>query len=286
MGGSEQAGRTDHQGLMLRSDLTATQESREGDDVASRCCSSWTKRALPSSCVQLEVREDRQSSRIQRRVTRTEEQELTNAWPAWHVGHLKTGWEGVWRPRLPAPSSGVPQDQEQSVPLLPQHQENSSVPSQDRHSSTFPSTLSGRDHLQRSSVPVPLQRQKKLPHTQSNPRGARLGSPTANAPLSIALSLCAPPTVQDQGSPGTARAHLSPDAVDVSCAASTPSTLVGRLLLWAQPPPPAPRMLGARACSTGACRRRGGARARPPASSGPYRVCCCRWESWRKAFWQ
>lgn len=54
MGGSEQADRADCQGLLLC----------EGDDVASRCCSSWTKRALPSSHVQLEV-EDRQSSRFQ-----------------------------------------------------------------------------------------------------------------------------------------------------------------------------------------------------------------------------
>lgn len=55
MGDSEQADRADCQGLLLR----------EGDDVASRCCPSWTKRALPSSCVQLEAGEDRQSSRFQ-----------------------------------------------------------------------------------------------------------------------------------------------------------------------------------------------------------------------------
>lgn len=55
MGGSEQADKADCQGLLLC----------EGDDVAFRCCSSWTKRALPSSRVQLEAGEDRKSSRFQ-----------------------------------------------------------------------------------------------------------------------------------------------------------------------------------------------------------------------------
>lgn len=55
MGGSEQADRSNCQGLLLC----------EGDDVVSRCCPSWTKKALPSSHVQLEVREERQSSRFQ-----------------------------------------------------------------------------------------------------------------------------------------------------------------------------------------------------------------------------
>lgn len=69
----------------------------EGDDVASMCCSSWTKRALPSSRVQLEVGEDRQSSRFQR-VTRIEEQELMNAWTAQHVSYQKCIGKGSGDP--------------------------------------------------------------------------------------------------------------------------------------------------------------------------------------------
>lgn len=110
--------------------------------------------------------------------------------------------------------------------------------------------------------------------------------PLQPMPLSLSLSLCAPHGARPR-IPGTARVHLSPDVVSVSCAASTPSTLVGHLLLRVPPATfPARPPHAWRACSTGACWQRGGARARPPASSGPYRVCCCRWESWRKAFWQ
>lgn len=191
----------------------------------------------------------------------------------------------MWRSRLPAPSSGVPNDQEESVLLLPQYQESSSVPSRIHTPTLF--LLSNRLSLPTALIcPCPPAMPGAASTHSVQPPWCQAGIPYSQC-LCLYCSLSVPPAVQDQGSPGTARAHLSPDVVSVSCAASTPSTQVGHLLLGVPPAAfPARPPHAWRACSRSACRQRGGTRARPPASSGPYRVCCCRWESWRKAFWQ
>lgn len=168
------------------------------------------------------------------------------AWTAQHVSYLKMYWEGVWSP------GSLLQAQESQMTKRSLF-------------SCFHSTKKAALFLLRVDTPTLflLSNRLSLPtvlicpcppampgaaSTHSvQPPGARLGSPTANASLSIALSLCRPrcKTKDPQGQ------HVPTSALTWSVSPAQPPL---RPLWWvtsvwgcSRPhSPPAPRMLGAR----------------------------------------
>lgn len=133
--------------------------------------------------------------------------------------------------------------------MLAQHRENSSVPSPDTHDNSLPPfTLAGK----RVHVSLSPCNARTSFHTLSPTPVVVPGSLTANASLSITLSLCAPRGARPRLPRDSTCPPLPCRVLSASCAASTPSTLLGHLLLGVQPAAlPARPPHAWRACSTG-----------------------------------